>query len=143
MRQRDPGKFQEKVMFPRPNRPDHPRLSPFTPYTALLALLWLLLVAYIITHPDPIGVIILIVMGVFIVGPTLFLWALIRRQRQARDRAGDEYETPAGQNGRYAANAANGANGVNGTQQYEPDEVSGEVSSEISEETPEEGSENP
>ena len=117
-------------MFPRH---DDPRRSPFTPYTALLALLWLVLVVYIITHPDPIGVIILIVMGVFIVAPTLFLWALIRRGQRQND-SGDNGSL-AGQNGRYAA----GVNGAHANQQDESDEVSGQMP----EQTPEEGGENP
>ena len=117
-------------MFPRH---DGPRRSPFTPYTALLALFWLVLVVYIITHPDPIGVIILIVMGVFIVAPTLFLWALIRRGQRQNDSGA--YGTPAGQNGRYAA----GATGMHANQQDESDEVSGQ----IPEQTQEDGGENP
>ena len=117
-------------MFPRH---DGPRRSPFTPYTALLALFWLVLVVYIITHPDPIGVIILIVMGVFIVAPTLFLWALIRRGQRQNDSGA--YGTPAGQNGRYAA----GATGMHANQQDESDEVSRQ----IPEQTQEDGGENP
>ena len=117
-------------MFPRH---DGPRRSPFTPYTALLALFWLVLVVYIITHPDPIGVIILIVMGVFIVAPTLFLWALIRRGQRQNDSGA--YGTPAGQNGRYAA----GATGMHANQQDESDEVSGQ----IPQQTQEDGGENP
>src|SRR6185437_16522214 len=115
-------------MFPRRDRQDGPRRSPFTPYTGLLALLWLLLVIYIIAHPDPIGVIILIVMGVFIVAPTLFLWALIIRgqRRQASDNPDGEYETPAGQNGRYIA-GENGAHGERRNESNESDEVSGEI----------------
>ena len=123
-------------MFPRH---DDPRRSPFTPYTALLALLWLVLVVYIVTHPDPIGVIILIVMGVFIVAPMLFIWALLFRAKRLRMRDGPgnegEYGMTAGQNGRYAA----GENGAHDGQQYESDEASGE----IPEQTPEEGGENP
>lgn len=123
-------------MFPRRDQRNAPRRSPFTPYTGLLTLLWLVLVVYIITHPDPIGVIILIVMGVFIVAPTLFLWALIvRGRREADDNQGGEYGTPAGRNGRYLA----GENGAHADQRQESDEVSGE----IPEETPEEGGENP
>ena len=133
-------------MFSRRDRPDRSGFMPFTPYTALLALLWLLLVVYIITHPDPIGVIILIVMGVFIVAPLLFIWMVTFSGKRRRDRGigvGGEYETPAGQNGRYAAgmNGAHGANGANGThdgQAQEPDEGLGE----ISQEKPEEGDEN-
>ena len=117
-------------MFPRH---DGPRRSPFTPYTALLALFWLVLVVYIITHPDPIGVIILIVMGVFIVAPTLFLWALIRRGQRQNDSGA--YGTPAGRNGRYAADAT----GMHANQQDESDEVSGQ----IPEQTQEDGGENP
>lgn len=124
-------------MFPRRDQRDGPRRSPFTPYTGLLTLFWLLLVVYIITHPDPIGVIILVVMGVFIVAPTLFLWALIvrGRRRAAGDNQGGEYETPAGQNGRYAA----GTNGAHADQRQESDEVTGE----IPEQKPEDGGENP
>ncbi|HET9980249.1 MAG TPA: hypothetical protein VFQ32_07390 [Ktedonobacterales bacterium] len=125
-------------MFPRRDQPDAPRRrSPFTPYTGLLTLLWLLLVVYIITHPDPIGDIILIVVGVFILAPTLFLWALIVRgqRRQAGENPDGEYETPAGSNGRYVA----GENGAHAERQNEPDEVSGE----IPEQTPEDGGENP
>ena len=130
-------------MFSRRDRPDRPGSSPFTPYTALLALLWLLLVVYIITHPDPIGVIILIVMGVFIVAPLLFIWIVTFSGKRRRDRGiGGEYETPAGQNGRYAAgmNGAHRANGDNGARdgQQEPDDRLGE----ISQEKPEEGDEN-
>ena len=123
-------------MFPRRDQRDAPRRSPFTPYTGLLTLFWLLLVVYIITHPDPIGVIILIVMGVFIVAPTLFLWALIvRGRRQMDDNRGSEYGTPAGRNGRYAA----GENGAHAERQYESDEVPGEIPGQ----TPENGGENP
>ena len=124
-------------MFPRRDQRAGPRRSPFTPYTGLLTLLWLLLVVYIITHPDPIGVIILIVMGVFILAPTLFLWALIVRgqRRQAGDNPNGEYEIPAGRNGRYAI----GENGAHAEGQNASDEVSGEVP----EQRPEEGGENP
>ena len=123
-------------MFSRRDRPDRPGSSPFTPYTALLALLWLLLVVYIITHPDPIGVIILIVMGVFIVAPLLFIWIVTFSGKRRRDRGiGGEYETPAGQNGRYAA----GTNGAHADQRQESDEVTGE----IPEQKPEDGGENP
>jgi hypothetical protein len=128
-------------MFSRRDRPDRPGSSPFTPYTALLALLWLLLVVYIITHPDPIGVIILIVMGVFIVAPLLFIWMVTFSGKRRRDRGiGGEYKTPAGQNGRYAA-GTNGAHGPDGArdEQQEPDGRLGE----ISQEKPEEGGENP
>ena len=111
-------------MFSRRDRPDRPGSSPFTPYTALLALLWLLLVVYIITHPDPIGVIILIVMGVFIVAPLLFIWIVTFSGKRRRDRGiGGEYETPAGQNGRYAA----GMNGAQAGQSHEPNGASGEI----------------
>ena len=134
-------------MFSRRDRsyhPDRPGPSPFTPYTALLALLWLLVVVYIITHPDPIGVIILIVMGVFIVGPLLFIWMVTFSGKRRSDRVvGGEYETPAGQNGRHAAgmNGAHSPNGANGTHvgEQEPDDRPGE----ISREKPEEGGENP
>jgi hypothetical protein len=130
-------------MFSRRDRPDRPGSSPFTPYTALLALLWLLLVVYIITHPDPIGVIILIVMGVFFVAPLLFIWMVTFSGKRRRDRGiGGEYETPAAQNGRYAAgmNGAHGANGATGPHdgQQAPDDRLGE----ISQEKPEEGGEN-
>jgi hypothetical protein len=126
---------QEKPMLYRRGRPG---LSPFT---VLLTILWLLLVVYIITHPDPIGVIILVVMGVFVAGPALFLAVALWRARQrqpdgaALDGVPDEqseydalngnvYDEQNGRNGHHAA-------GANGAQERTPGEIPDEGGSNL------------
>lgn len=119
-------------------RRGRPGLSPFT---VLLTILWLLLVVYIITHPDPIGVIILVVMGVFVAGPALFLAVALWRARQrqpdgaALDGVPDEqsgydalngnvYDEQNGRNGHHAA-------GANGAQERTPGEIPDEGGSNL------------
>jgi hypothetical protein len=126
---------QEKPMLYRRGRPG---LSPFT---VLLTILWLLLVVYIITHPDPIGVIILVVMGVFVAGPALFLAVALWRARQRQpDGAaldgvpneqseydalnGNVYDEQNGRNGHHAA-------GANGAQERTPGEIPDEGGSNL------------
>ncbi len=98
------------MLFDRGPVEDRPRRLRFTPFTILLILLWLLLAGYIITHPDPIGIIILVVMAVFIAGPTLFVIVGMRRAEQPNGNVDDPSVGSA--NGRYLA-------GSDGTQQHE------------------------
>ena len=86
-------------------RRGRPGLSPFT---VLLTILWLLLAVYIITHPDPIGVIILVVMGVFVAGPALFLAVALWRARQRQPDGAALDGAPNGQS-EYDALDGNGA----------------------------------
>ena len=69
-------------MFYRRDRPGIPV------FTALLVILWLLLAGYILLHPDPVGVIILVVMAVFIAGPALFVAIGTRRARREQANVG-------------------------------------------------------
>jgi Flp pilus assembly protein TadB len=66
---------------PRWQMPRNPQLT-----IALLAL-WLLLAVYIVWTRNPLGYIILALIGVFVLLPALIIWLGTRRARQ---RAGDE-----------------------------------------------------
>lgn len=96
-------------MYGRPYRSKRPGLPAFT---LVLAVLWLLLAAYIITHPDPFGIIILVVMGVFIAIPALIVALGTRRARQSQADDNDTRDTQdtrdSAANRRYVA-GANGA----------------------------------
>lgn len=90
-----------------------PRRAGLPAFTVVLAILWLLLAIYIFTHPDPFGIIILVVMAVFIALPVLIVTLGTRRARQ--HQVADEHDTQdtldsqeSTSNGRYAA-GANGA----------------------------------
>lgn len=105
----------------RPNRPGMPAV------TMLLALLWLLLVGYIIAHPDPIGVIVLVVMAIFIAGPAVFvligMWRM--RRRLADGTLGGATD---GRNGHDIYNGRDAQNGhhvpdANGAQQRKLGEI--------------------
>ena len=119
-------------MFYRRNQPGLPAM------TVLLAILWLLLMGYIVTHPDPIGIIVLVVMAIFIAGPAIFvLLGIWRTRRRMADGTLDS--APGGRNGRGVydgRDAQNGhhAPGANGAQKHETGET-GEI--------PEEGGNNP
>jgi hypothetical protein len=108
---------QETPVFYRPNRPGMPAV------TVLLALLWLLLAGYVITHPDPVGMIVLVVMAIFIAGPAAFvLIGMWRMRRRLAD--GALGGAPNGRNGHDVP-------GANGAQQRKLGEI------------PEEGGNNP
>lgn len=90
-------------------------------YTLFLMVLWLLLALYIIAHPDPFGIIILVVMGIFIAGPALFLVIGLRRvPRALHDPASDLGPANAhlvdAMNGHHRQNghSANGASSATG-----------------------------
>jgi hypothetical protein len=95
----------------RPNRPGVPA------YTVFLTVLWLLLAVYILTHLDPFGIIILVVMGVFIAGPALFLAIGLRRAphpsegRESADATRDTRDT-------QSVDTMNGHHQLNGHSAY-------------------------
>lgn len=69
-------------------------------FTILLALLWVALLLYIITHPDPFGIIVLVIFTIFVL--PMFILALRLHQEPDEDGAliaDDENETPPSQNG--------------------------------------------
>jgi hypothetical protein len=131
----------------RPSRPGVPA------YTIFLTVLWLLLAIYIITHPDPFGIIILVVMGIFIAGPALFLLIALRRApRSLHDSAADDAPASAqsvdAMNGHHRphGSSANGAHHATG--EDTPDETGniGEIGDVPRHETPdtlEDGGSNP
>jgi hypothetical protein len=101
-----PQPFRSSPLFYwyRPSRPGLPA------YTVFLTVLWLLLAIYIITHPDPFGIIILVVMGIFIAGPALFLLIGLRRApRPLHDLALDDTSVNA-----HSVDAMNGHHRPNG-----------------------------
>ncbi|MGE5334563.1 MAG: hypothetical protein ACM3N4_07680 [Nitrososphaerota archaeon] len=116
-------------MFYRRNQPGLPAM------TVLLAILWLLLAGYIVTHPDPIGIIVLVVMAIFIAGPAVFVLLGIWRTRRGMangtlERAPSGHNEPGVYDGRDAQNGHQALD-ANGAQKH----VTGEI--------PEEGGNNP
>jgi hypothetical protein len=90
-------------------------------YTIFLTVLWLLLALYIITHPDPFGIIILVVMGIFIAGPALLLAIGLRRAPRslhglASDDAPASVHSVDAMNGHHRQNghSANGTSSATG-----------------------------
>lgn len=76
------------------------RVSPGTAFRGVLALLWLGLVVYVVAQGDPVGYIIVVVVGVFVGLPVLVLSLVGRgdrseeeRKRASREWADDERDT--------------------------------------------------
>lgn len=122
-----PQPFRSSPLFYRyrPSRPGVPA------YTIFLTVLWLLLALYIITHPDPFGIIILVVMGIFIAGPALFLVIGLRRApRSLHDPASDDAPANAqsvdAMNGHHRQNG-HGANGTSSATGADTPDETGDI----------------
>lgn len=123
-------------MFYRRDRPGMPA------FTVALVILWLLLAGYILLHPDPVGIIILAVMAVFIAGPALFVALGTRRARREQENDEPMAHASGTQYDSYGHNGRNGHDGLNG---HSSDAASGgyDIQQRATGEIPDEGGDNP
>ena len=137
-----PVDIKELSVFYRRDRPGMPA------FTVALVILWLLLAGYILLHPDPVGIIILAVMAVFIAGPALFVALGTRRMRREQENgepmahaSGTQYDSY-GDNGHNRHDGHDGHDGLTG---HSSDGASGGygVQQRATGEIPDEGGDNP